>query len=145
MVGMNCQPQIIIHSQDPHNIIIISPQTTILITSRPDCSVDLHGFTNRVEILGFTVEYLHKYFESVLQSEEQFSHDEVNKYCDRFRDHLHNHPVIEGSCYIPLNAAILVHVFLSCEQTLPATQYDLFSNLVLCCINRERETRTQNN
>ena len=31
-----------------------SLQTKILITSRPDFSLDLHGLANRVEILGFT-------------------------------------------------------------------------------------------
>ena len=32
----------------------VSPQTRILITSRPDFSLDLHGLAHRVEILGFT-------------------------------------------------------------------------------------------
>ena len=42
----------------------VSSNTTILITSRPDSSVDLHNRPNvkRVEILGFTKESIHDYF-----------------------------------------------------------------------------------
>ena len=44
----------------------VSPQTRILITSRPDFSLDLHGLANRVEILGFTKVVIHDYFENAL-------------------------------------------------------------------------------
>ena len=36
----------------------VSPQTRILITSRPDFSLDLHGLANRVEILGFSLKVI---------------------------------------------------------------------------------------
>ena len=39
----------------------VSPHTRILITSRPDSSLDLHGLANRVEILGFTKSDIHDY------------------------------------------------------------------------------------
>ena len=53
---------------------------------------------------------------------------------------LKKHPVIDGYCYIPLHAAILVHIFLTMKGTLPTTLHELFCSLVLCCIVRELET-----
>ena len=45
----------------------VSSQTRILITSRPDFSLDLHGLANRVEILGFTKSDIHDYFEKCIE------------------------------------------------------------------------------
>ena len=49
----------------------VSPNTTILITSRPDSSVDLHNRPNvkRFEILGFTKESVHDYFHEALSTQ----------------------------------------------------------------------------
>ena len=55
----------------------VSSNTIILITSRPDSSLDLHNRANvnRVEILGFTKESIHDYFQEALST--QLSSDEV--------------------------------------------------------------------
>ena len=55
----------------------VSSNTTILITSRPDSSLDLHNRANvnRVEILGFTKESIHDYFQEALST--QLFSDEV--------------------------------------------------------------------
>ena len=45
----------------------VSPQTRILITSRPDYSLDLHGLANRIEILGLTEDNIHYYLEIALK------------------------------------------------------------------------------
>ena len=54
----------LLHSVSPKN-------TTILITSRPDSSVDLHNRPNvkRVEILGFTKKSIHEYFQGALSTQ----------------------------------------------------------------------------
>ena len=83
----------------------VSPQTRILITSRPDFSLDLHGLANRVEILGFTKGDIHDYFENALNS--QLPNSEVISACSKLSSHFHRYPVIESCCYVPLNAAIL--------------------------------------
>ena len=49
-------------------LLLVSCQTRILITSRPDFSLDLHGLANRVEILGFTKVDIRIYFENALKS-----------------------------------------------------------------------------
>ena len=95
-----------------------SSNTTILITSRPDSSVDLHKRPNvkRVEILGFTKESIHEYFHEALST--QLSSTILEYEFGKLRDHLANYPAIESSCYIPLNAAILTLLYL--QHTLPA-------------------------
>ena len=118
----------------------VSPLTTILITSRPDFSLNLHNLADRVEILGFTKNDIHDYFKAALES--QLSSDsEVKSACDKLSDHFHCFPVIESCCYVPLNAAILAYIYLNHSQTLPITRCELFQELVLCCIVRELETR----
>ena len=117
----------------------VSPQTRILITSRPDFSLDLHGLANRVEILGFTKGDIHNYFENALKS--HLPNSEVKSACDKLSSHFHRYPVIESCCYVPLNAAILAYIYLYRDQTLPITRCELFQELVLCCIVRELKTR----
>ena len=117
----------------------VSPQTRILITSRPDFSLDLHGLANRVEILGFTKDDIHEYFENALKS--QLPNSEVKSACDKLNNHFGRYPVIKSCCYVPLNAAILAYIYLNHNQSLPITRCELFQELVLCCIVRELETR----
>ena len=117
----------------------VSSQTRILITSRPDFSLDLHGLANRVEILGFTKGDIHDYFENALKS--HLPNSEVKSVCDKLNSHFNRYPVIESCCYVPLNSAILAYIFLNRDQTLPFTRSELFRELVLCCIVCEMETR----
>ena len=116
----------------------IMPQSKILITSRPESSVHLHGLANRVEIVGFSQENIHKYFQKALSTE--LDHDKVEDGCRKLREHFRNHPVIQSCCSIPLNAAILAHLFLT-DHCLPSTRHELFLMLVLSRINRELQER----
>ena len=119
----------------------VSPNTTILITSRPDSSVNLHNRLNvkRVEILGFTKESIHDYFREALSTQlpPAILEDEFQK----IKDHLANYPTIESSCYIPLNAAILTLLYLQRNCTLPTTHFEMFYELLLYFIAREVNTR----
>ena len=102
--------------------------SSFVITSRPIASGELQRYaSSRVEIIGFTTTEVKKYFsESIGKSET------VRK----LQDHLKERPVIEASCYLPLNAAIIVHLFLALNHTLPHTLHEVFLKLVLCCIIR---------
>ena len=117
----------------------VSPQTKILITSRPDFSLDLHGLANRVEILGFTKSDIQDYFVNAFKS--HLPNSEVKSVCNKLTSLFHHYPVIKSCCYVPLNAAILAYIYLNRDQTLPVTRCELFQQLVLCCILRELETR----
>ena len=109
------------------------PQSTVVITTRPVASGNLYHIADqRVEILGFTPHQIREYIEKALDN------DSIP--VQKLLQHLEEHPVIEEYCYVPLHAAILVHVFLTMKGVLPTTLHELFYKLVLCCIVREVET-----
>ena len=85
-----------------------------------------------MEILGFTKHQIREYIEKAL--------DGNSTHIQKLVQHLEEHPVIEGYCYVPLHVAILVHIFLTMKGALPTTLHELFCNLVLCCIVRELDT-----
>ena len=102
--------------------------SSLIITSRPIASGELQQYaSSRVEIVGFTSTEVKKYFsESIGDAEME----------QKLQDHLRERPVIEASCYLPLNAAIIVHLFLALNHTLPHTFQEMFLSLILCCIIR---------
>ena len=117
--------------EQPHKLSL--HRSTVLITSRPVASGNLlHIADRRVEILGFTQHQIREYIKKAL--------DGNSTRIQKLIQHLEEHPVIEGYCYIPLHSAILVHIFLTMKGTLPSTLHELFCSLVLCCIVREHAT-----
>ena len=114
--------------------LICSPEkvnmhfSSLIITSRPIASGELQRYaSSRVEIVGFTSAEVKKYFSETIGDSET----EQN-----LHEHLRERPAIEASCYLPLNAAIVVHLFLALNHTLPHTLHEVFLSLVLCCIIR---------
>ena len=117
--------------REPHKLSL--HQSTVLITSRPVSSGNLlHTADRRVEILGFTKHQIREYIVKAL--------DGNSAQIQTLVQHLEEHPIIEGYCYVPLHVAILVHIFLTMKGTLPSTLHELFCDLVHCCIMRELET-----
>ena len=111
-------------------------ESTVIVTSRPIASGDLHQVvSSRVEILGFTAEELHQFFTECLKGNTEA----VKTLLERIEEN----PEVAGSCYLPLNATILVHLFKSDRNTLPTTLYGIFSSLVLNCIKRHLKLHTQ--
>ena len=111
-------------------------ESTVIVTSRPIASGDLHQVvSSRVEILGFTAEQLHQFFIECLKGDTEA----VKTLLERIEEN----PEVAGSCYLPLNATILVHLFKSDRNTLPTTLYGIFSSLVLNCIKRHLKLRAQ--
>ena len=122
--------------RQPHKLSL--HQSTVLITSRPVSSGNLlHIADRRVEILGFTQHQIREYIEKALNGN--------SSHIQKLVQHLEEHPVIEGYCYVPLHVAILVHIFLTMKGALPTTLHELFCKLVLCCIARELETHKAKN
>ena len=108
--------------REPHELSL--HQSTVIITTRPVASGNLlHIADQRVEVLGFTQHLIREYIEKALDGD--------STRIQKLVQHLNDHPVIEGYCYIPLHVAILVHIFLTMKAT---TLHELFYNLVLCCI-----------
>ena len=102
--------------------------SSLIITSRPIASGELQEYaSSRVEIIGFTSAEVKKYFSESIGNPETVQ---------KLQDHMRERPVIEASCYLPLNAAIVAHLFLALNHTLPHTLHEVFLSLVLCCIIR---------
>ena len=111
-------------------------KSTAIVTSRPISSGDLYPHaSSRVEILGFTPEELHQFFTECLKGDAEA----VKTLLERIEEN----PEVAGSCYLPLNATILVYLFKSDRNTLPTTLYGIFSSLVFNCMQRHLKLRTQ--
>ena len=106
-------------------------KTSVIITSRPTASATLYKHANfRIEVLGFTKEELMCYFAKCLGNEVEKAKLLIQR--------IQENPAVAASCYIPLNASILVHVFMATKQ-LPNTQFGIFSSLIRNCIYRHQE------
>ena len=111
-------------------------ESTVIVTSRPISSGDLYPHvSSRVEILGFTDEELYQFFTECLNRDIEA----VKTLLER----IEKNPEVAGSCYLPLNATILVYLFKSDHNTLPTTMYGIFSSLVLNCMKRHLKLRTE--
>ena len=124
-----------LHTNSIFHELIASPQTlnlhfsAVIVTSRPIASGELYRFiSSRIEILGFTPTEVKDYFTEALGGEAQA--------VQKLQDQLEECPIVKASCYLPLNAAIVSHLFLSQNYSLPTTLHGVFTMLVLCCLKR---------
>ena len=124
-----------LHMESLFQKLIAFPETlnlhlsTVVITSRPIASSDLYRcISSRVEILGFTPTEVKDYFTEVLGGESQA--------IQKLQNQLKERPLIAASCYLPLNAAIVCHLFRAQDYKLPTTLHELFTLLVLGCLKR---------
>ena len=112
------------------------PESGIIVTSRPISSGDLHPVaSSRIEVLGFSPEEQKQYFSDCLKGD-------TNALTVLF-DRLQENPVLQSSCYLPLNAAFIVCSFKVKGYSLPSSEYEIFSTVILNCVLRhyERENR----
>ena len=84
-------------------------------------------------MLGFTPHELEQYFRECLKGDS----GAVQILLERIR----NNPVVEGSCYLPLNAAIVAHVFLSGDHSLPTSNNGIFTAVVQNTLTRYLQDR----
>ena len=124
--------------------LVVSPQilnldlSTVVVTSRPIATGDLcqnHVISSCVEILGFTPTEVKTYLTEALKGDSEA--------VQKLQDKLKERPMIEASCYLPLNAAIVCHLFLAHNQKLPNTLHGVFTSLVICCLIRDIKKDSQ--
>ena len=123
-----------------HSHKISLHESSVIITSRPISSNDLHSLvSSRIEIVGFTPEKAEEFFKESLK--EDPDPDALRKLKDQLKDS----PAIESTCYLPLNAAIITYLFLVLDHNLPPTLHKLFQSVVEHSILRQfhRETGTR--
>ena len=109
-------------------------KSSVIVTSRSSSSAKLHPLvSSRVEVLGFTPHELEQYFRECLKDDS----GAVQSLLERIRVN----PVVEGSCYLPLNAAIVAHVFLCCDRSLPTSNHGIFIAVVQNTLTRYFQER----
>ena len=127
-----------LHTGSIFHKLITFPETlnlhlsTVIITSRLIASSDLYRhISSRIVILGFTPTEVKDYFTEALGGESQA--------VQKLQDQLKERPMVDASCYLPLNAAIVVHLFRAQNYSLPTTLHGVFTLLVICCLKRHLE------
>ena len=111
-------------------------ECSVIVTSRPISSGDLHPVvSSRIEVLGFTPEEQRQYFTECLKGD--------TKALEALLEKIQENPMVQSICYIPLNAAFIVHIFKYRDQSLPNTEYEIYLSVILSCIQRhyDREDR----
>ena len=109
----------------------IFPFLSILLTSRPSASADLHDLPTvdrLVEVVGFNEENVKQYIDLEFEEcpEKAFS----------LIEQLENNPVIHSVCSVPLNCAIICYLWHTFESGLPTTLTELYTHIVLNIIFR---------
>ena len=105
------------------------PMATVILTTRPSVSAGLLQFCNsvnsrRIEILGFGKKEINEYIQCAF-SDEQSRSD--------FIKYLSLYPHIHSMMYVPLNSAIVTHVYEYCKSSgivVPKTMTQLYSSLM---------------
>ena len=108
--------------------------SSVIITSRPVTSGEIQRHaSSRIEVLGFKHEEVQKYLKCCFGKNEQLY--------TNFIEQLRERPVIEASCFLPLNAVIVVHTFCACNYSLPSTLHGVFEEIVLSSIQRHTQAK----
>ena len=105
------------------------PKATVILTTRPSASAGLHQLcrgkhSRRIEIVGFGKKEIDEYIQCAF-SDEQSQSD--------FKEYLSLYPHIHSMMYVPLNSAIVTHVYESCKSrgaVVPKTMTKLYSSLI---------------
>ena len=105
------------------------PKATVILTTRPSASAGLRQFCNsvnsrRIEIVGFGKKEIDEYIHCTFSDEQSRS---------GFNEYLSLYPHIHSMMYVPLNSAIVTHVYESCKSSgavVPKTMTQLYSSLI---------------
>ena len=105
------------------------PKATVILTTRPSASAELRTlcsreYSRRIEIVGFGKKEIDEYIQCAF-SDEQSQSD--------FKEYLSLYPHIHSMMYVPLNSAIVTHVYESCKSSgtvVPKTMTQLYSSLI---------------
>ena len=118
------------------------PKATVILTTRPSASAELRQFCNgvnsrRIEIVGFGKKEIDEYIQCAF-SDEQSRSD--------FKEYLSLYPHIHSMMYVPLNSAIVTHVYESCKSSgivVPKTMTQLYSLLIRTLLLRHLKDKEE--
>ena len=108
------------------------PLISIVVTSRPSASAPLHQLPcidRFVEVCGFSKEHIVEYIQS------EFARDQEK--AGRLLEQLEDNPLVESVCSVPLNCAIVCHLWHTLEEeALPTTMTELYTEVILKLVLR---------
>ena len=107
------------------------PLKSVVVTSRPSASAPLHNLPcidRFVEVSGFSKDDIIEYIQS------EFSGDQEK--ARRLLEQLEHNPLIGSTCSVPLNCAIVCHLWHTLEEALPSTMTQLYTKLILYVVCR---------
>ena len=108
---------------------------SIVVTSRPAAASLLYRYlTAHVKIRGFGATKLEEFIHASLED-----HDSTQKLLQQLREK----PQVNDLCNLPINAAIVVHLFHHLSSTLPSTRTGLFKALVCNLLVRYMQLQTR--
>ena len=102
-----------------------------LVTSRPSASALLHHLSCIdcfAEVHGFDKEHIVEYINSEFSSDHKSASDLLDK--------LENNPLVESICSVPINCAIICHLWRVLKGDLPTTMTELYTKVILNIILR---------
>ena len=102
------------------------PFVSVVLTSRPTASAPLHRlpYIDRfVEVCGFNKDNIKEYVQSEFASDQEKA--------DHLLEQLESNPLVESVCSVPLNCAIVCHLWRTLEETLPTTMTELYTMIIL--------------
>ena len=119
--------------QTEHYSLGMLCESSFIITSRPISSGDLHlVVSSRIELVGLSSEEQRQYFTECLHGDTEALEDLLEK--------IQDNPIVQSSCYNPLNAALTLHYFTECKgHSLPNTEYEIFATVIFSCIKHHLE------
>ena len=107
------------------------PFVSVVLTSRQAASTSLHELPcidRLVEVCGFNNESIKDYIQS------EFPHDHEKAY--RLLEQLEKNPLIKSICNIPLNCAIICHLWRTLKEALPTSLTELYTEIILNVVLR---------
>ena len=108
------------------------PFMSVVVTSRPSASTQLHQhpyiIDRFVEVRGFSKEHVVEYIQSEFTSDEDKA--------GHLLEQLEYNPLVESVCSVPLNCAIVCHLWRTLEEALPTTMTELYTKMILNIVFR---------
>ena len=105
------------------------PFASVLVTSRPSASNPLYICIERsIDILGFDKENIEEFIQA------EFAHDQQKAIS--LSKQLEGNPLVESVCSVPLNCAIVCHLWRTLGEALPTTMTELYRKIILNFILR---------
>ena len=102
------------------------PLMSVVVTSRPSASASLHSLPildRFVDIKGFNNDDIKEYIQLEFASDQEKA--------QRLLEQLEYNTLIESVCSVPLNCAIVCHLWDTLEEALPSTMTQLYTRMIL--------------